>query len=263
MKSKSLRLSSQVRRMTLRLGCVFVLMSLPALVSASYLTGSFGQAPSAGTNGIVTFQTGTTGFIDFCPENTATPTAAGCTVVNNGVGNFNVTGAVGLPGAFTGAGTILDIASATGNSPFTYVPIGNSTGVANFMTIAGLNFIETNFLPESCTTTATQACVGGFQFGQAGTTVTVTVVFSGTVANSLDSSNNVSAWTDVITGQYTNQTMAAVLAAATSAAGIDSNSWSGSVTLTATPEPGTIGLMGSSLIGLGLLLRRKIRAGKV
>jgi len=227
--------------------------------SAAYLNGSFGQAPIAGADGIIAFESGTTGVIDFCPENSGTPPQPGCGANGSGnTGSFDVTGATGLPAALTGAGTILDLASAA-YSTFTVFPVGSPSSINNFLSIAGFDFVGTLFQPEVCTTTSTQFCIGGFQFAQAGSNVTITTVFDGTVTNT-DGSGNISSWTDVLTAQYTNTTIAAVFAAATSAGGIDTNAWSGSVAVTgAAPEPGTTLLFGAGLIGLGLMGRRHLR----
>ena len=241
-------------------------VALPSLLSAAFLNGNFGQAPVSGTDGIIAFEIGGVGLIDFCPENTGSPSAAGCTT-NGSAGNtgsFSVTGQTGLPAAISGTGSILDLAQGANTLGFTVVPFGPGN-TPNFLSIGGFNFVETNFLPESCTPSTTQLCIGGFQFGQAGSNVTVTVVLSGTVANT-DGTGNISNWTDVITGQYNSTTIANVFAAATSTTGIDTNAWSGSVAIVgaAVPEPGTLGLViGGSLLGLAGLLGRRAKAKKV
>jgi hypothetical protein len=241
-------------------------MALPGFLSAAFLNGNFGQAPVAGSDGIVAFQLGTgagaIGYLDFCPPGTTDPTGpfTGCgTATSTGTGTYNVTGATGLPAAFTGAtGTILDLANNSGGlSGFTDFPVGvPGQNIANFLTVGAYSFKGTLFE----TATGCQVCIGGFGFNQVGGNVTITVTFDGTVTN-IDGSGNTSNFTDIITAQYNSTTIAAVLAAATSSTGVFTNAWSGSVSIVGTPEPGTLGLLGSSLIGLSLLLRRKVRKG--
>jgi hypothetical protein len=250
------------QRWGVRITFLSALLAVPSFLSASYLTGGFGQAPPNGSNGIIAYNTGGANFIDFCPAETTSPGPfAGCNVSspNSGTGMFTVNGGTGSFASLSGANaTILDL---TDHNPpaglFTYFPVGTPVSINNFIQISGssLNFVATNFLAESCTTTATQACIGGFQFSQVGSNVSVSAVFTGTVTNT-DGSGNTSTWTDIVTGQYNNTTMAAVAAAASSSSGIESNTWSGSLTV-ASPEPSTIALMGGALVGLSLLLSRR------
>ena len=211
-------------------------MMLPGVLSAA-VSGSFGMSPVAGADGIVAYATTSLGpyYIDFCPENTATPGFSGCTVVNNGQGQFDVTGGTGsfsvLPKK--GASATIDDISSSLSPPYTTMPVGALVSINNFITISGhpeWNFRATQFVNLTCTPpTSTQVCVNGFELGQVGSNVTVTVVFTGTL---IASDGSTGTWDATITAQYTNTTMLAVATGATLPAGVFSNAWSGTVTVT-------------------------------
>jgi len=156
-------------------------------------------------------------------------------------------------------GTIKDMADAP-SAGFTTFPVGVPVSIDNWLTLAALpnlNFRATQFVPATCVTTATQTCIGGFLLSQIANNVTVSMTINGIV---IDTSGVLSsaAFTDAISGQFNDTTMAAVAAAANSPTGIFSNTWSGSVNTAAIPEPATFGLIGFALLALGAVKYKRI-----
>ena len=95
-------------------------------------------------------------YIDFCPENTATPpTSNGCTVVNNGKGQFDVDCGDGvILGAKKGASATIDDISSSLSVPYTTMPVGAPVSIDKFITISGhpeWNFRATQFVNLTCT----------------------------------------------------------------------------------------------------------------
>lgn len=225
-------------------------------LSAATLDGTFGTVGA----GVLTFQNGTAHFIDFCPTDPTSPaTNPSCAgAANYGKGDITVTLGSGFYAGTAGtAATILDLVDQAGHPPFTYFPVGVSTTVNNFLALSArptLNFIGTIFEAQSCVPSATQICIGGFQLSQVNNNVSVSATVDGRVVDS--ATGMVGFWTDILTAQFTNTTVAAVAAGATSANGVFSNSWSNSVAVTSVPEPATYGMLGGALLLLGSLARR-------
>jgi len=213
--------------------------------------------------GVLTFSSGQgapgTNFIDWCPVNAAPEPGVGCGIANNGQGVLNVDSRTGnfVPVDPLGSpGTILDITdNPAGAAPFTYVPLGPIPGgVAGFLNFADpWTYTLTSVTPQTCAPSATLVCTGYFSLLQVGNNVSVNLAGKGTITAGPD----VSPFDLLITGNFSGTTIAQVISAATSPAGIFSNSWSGEINATAVPEPGsvTLALMGLALLG-GASLRK-------
>jgi hypothetical protein len=146
------------------------------------------------------------------------------------------------------------------SAPFTTFPVGVPVSIDNWLTLANLpnlDFRATQFVPATCVTTATQMCIGGFVLSTTGGNVTVSMTINGIVSDTTGVLGS-AAFTDAISGQFNDTTMAAVAAAASSPAGIFSNTWSGSVSTSAIPEPATFGLIGAALLALGIVKFKRV-----
>jgi hypothetical protein len=228
-------------------------------LSAATITGGFGTTGA----GVLTFTTAAANFLDFCPTDPTSPaTSPSCVgALNYGKGDLVAQGGTGTFTAVnpTSAGTILDLRSTPGAGPFTTFQVGVPSAVNNFLFLSALpllNFQGQLFVAQSCTTTSTQQCIGGFLLSQVGQNVTVSSTINGVV---FDTSGGSANFTDVLSGQYTNTTLSAVTSAALSANGIFSNTWSNTVSTSPIPEPATLTILGGGLLLLGSL-RRRIRS---
>jgi hypothetical protein len=235
------------------------LLLTSGLVFGGPITGTFGfDGP-----GVLAFSsTPTSNYIDFCSS------VSGTTCINDGSG----TGALTVTGPGTNSFSILSglttgvIDDLTDNCPtagYTCLPPGISAPtpplpVNNILELAGLpqsNWdFQADLLPlATCfgPPSLGQACLGPFQLNQNGSNVSVEMNIYGTIITNPGVDNSTSSMDIAITGNYLNTTIAAVEAGAESAGGVFSNNWSGSVTASAVPEPGTSALV---LAGAGLLL---------
>jgi hypothetical protein len=231
------------------------LMLASVAVSAGPITGTFGfDGP-----GVLAFSA-SGDFIDFC----SSVTGSTCNNNGSGTGDFTVTGpGTGSFAALTNttAGTIDDLTDVTPPAAgYTYLPPGVAVSINDIIELAGFSTwdFQADILPlASCTTTATQQCLGPFQLNQNGSNVGVEMNVYGTLINMADGSR--STMDIAITGNYLGTTIGAVEAGAESAAGAFSDNWSASVTATA-PEPGTSSMM--LLAGAGLFLLSRFRRSK-
>ena len=172
-------------------------------------------------------------------------TAAGRT------GDFLV-GPVSVP--FGLAGTIRDL--ATGPVPLAgYAlapvgPVGTFTPINNFLSFPAGGLATTNIrllaLPSATNCGGNVTCIGAFQLIQSGGDVSVSLGIIGDLINGTDATP----YTGTITAQFSNTTVAAVIAAASSMGGVTSFSYSGQIS--SVPEPGTVTLLGMGLIAMGL-----------
>jgi hypothetical protein len=239
-----------------KLQLVPLALLLAPLASASPLFGVFGFTGP----GVLVFNSMGADFIEFC--NTVSGTTCSNTV--SATGDINVTG----PGSSSfsvltagQAGTIDNTTDATPPAtPYTFLPVGVPVTVNDYITLSGENWnFQANELPlASCVTTSDQECIGPFQLDQNGQNVSVTANILGTLINV--SGGGSSSFDLILSGQYTDTTIAAVIAGATSSAGVFSNSWSGSFTaspISATPEPMTFALLGGGLLLVGLVNRKR------
>lgn len=227
-----------------------------ASLSAATLDGTFGTVGA----GVLTFQNGTAHYIDFCPTDPTSPATNPSCVGPAGYGKGDITVTLGngfYAGTAGTAGTILDLVDQPGHPPFTYFPVGTPVTVDNFLHLNArptLDFIGTIFEPQTCPATATQICIGGFQLSQVGQNVSVSATIDGRVVDT--ATGMTGQWTDILTGQFTNTTVGAVAAGATSSTGVFSESWSNSVAVTSIPEPATYTMLGGALLLLGSFARR-------
>jgi len=252
------------------------LMLVPTLVSAGPITGEIVGGFGITGPGVLVFKNGAD-YIEFC--NTVSGTS--CSGAVTGTGTISVTGP-GTGACGSGAG---DLDVSAGNpgtidnttdqtpptAPYTYLPIDSAVSIDNYLTLAGYSYLDfqADFLPlVSCTTTATQSCVGPFELSSITvggvTNTSVTMDVQGVLIN--ENGPTGAATSDlsiIITGQYAGETIAQVESGATSTTGAFSNSWSASVTTSAipsVPEPGSGSMMllaGGGLVALSRVRRRR------
>jgi hypothetical protein len=239
----------------LSLVCFFAVTAPAATITGTL--GFFGP-------GVLTFSTGGgapgTNFIDWCPVNAGPAPAANCGVDDSGQGLTLVSSTSGSFTAvdpFLSQGTILDMTDQPGDpGPYTTVTLA-PTSIPGFLNFADpWLYTLTQIQPQTCTPSADRLCTGYFKLVQVGSSVSVNMAGLGFITAGGDDTP----FQMLITGNFANTTIAQVVAAATSPAGIFSASWSGE--LTAVPEPGTIvmGLLGLALVGSARVLQGRRKA---
>jgi len=161
-------------------------------------------------------------------------------------------------------GFIRDLATSANTLGYEVAPPETAISIDNFLSFAsapGLN-IRLTKLPNATNCDANVICVGPFQLVQNGPAVSVSINVIGVVLSGGDSS----AFTGQITAQFLGlsgqgTTVAEVLAEANSSQGALANSWSGAITASAIPEPGTVTMLGIGAIAMFLgRLRAKRRS---
>jgi len=248
----------QLRRALGPLVGAFLVCLLSVPVSAATINGDLGFFGP----GVLTFSTGGgapgTNFIDWCPVNTGPAPGTNCGVSNTGTGSVLVSSTSGDfdINPFLSPGTILDITDdPTSPAPYTFIPL-TPTSVPNFLDFSDpWTYTLTDIEDQMCAPSATQFCTGYFKLDQIGSSVSVNFSGTGEIFDGVDTTP----FTFLITGNFAGQTIQSVIAAATSPAGIFSNSWSGELNaVSAIPEPGTVGmaLLGFAVLGAGALRRR-------
>ncbi len=220
--------------------------------------------------GVLVFNNGGSDFLQFCTN--ANATASGCTAPTTASGQFGVSG----PGTNSFAilsgsdvGTVLNTtdnsAAAIPNSVFTFLPVGVTSSINNYLTIAGQgtwNFQADLLAPASCPggNTSTQTCAGPFQLNQNGANVNVFMNVLGTLINTTD--NSMSSLDISFSATYNNTSIATVEANAVSPTGAFNPSWAATITasaISAVPEPSTATMLilGGCLLGLSQIRRRR------
>lgn len=247
----------------LLIGSVLVVLSAASL-SATAVSGSFGTTGA----GVMTFTSGGANFLDWCPTDPTSPAGSTCVgaagyakgdiSASGGSGTFSVLPAI--PGSPNG--TIKDLTNGPSTALASHLPVGqDGTTLNGFLTLAALPnlvFQANNFVPVTCTPVpGVVLCAGGFVLTQVGPNVSVAISVAGIVWDTA-TPTVISAFSDVISGQYNNTTLNAVANAANTPAGVYSNTWSQSITAT-IPEPGTILLLGSGFLAFLPFARKRNR----
>jgi hypothetical protein len=259
MNCMKLKRNARWRSVALVAVAAFAVTMTSGSLSAAAITGDFGTTGA----GVEAFSNlaGTIHYIDWCPTDPTSPPTA-CSTSAGGTGTLVAQGGSGTFAAVnpSSAGTIKDMSDAP-SAPFTTFPVGVPVSINNWLTLAALpnlNFQANMFVPASCAPSATQLCIGGFLLSQIGQNVTVSMTIDGIVSDTTGVLSS-AAFTDAISGQFNNTTIAAVAQAASSPQGIFSNTWSGSVATSAIPEPATFGLIAAALSALGVMKFKRVR----
>lgn len=218
----------------------FLVASIFALGIPASATPYYGGIGFSGNN-LFSFSTaGPVSYIDF-----QAPTNGGNGQLVSGFtsGAFNVV-------APSTPGFIKDMASAAGGDPaYAVVPVG-PPGVSldnfiTFSTLPGTN-IRLTELQFATGCGGAVVCVDAFQLIENAGTTTVTISILGQIIDGGDTVGFVGS----ITAQFAGQSIAQVIAGASSATGVTSNSWSGAIT--SVPEPGTVTMLGAGLLAMAL-----------
>jgi hypothetical protein len=152
-------------------------------------------------------------------------------------------------------GTIGDLT----NNPISpnFFPLGpGATPRANWLTLSArptYNFTLTELVQG-------QTILGfpsPYILSESGGNVSATFSVIGTLLEAGDVISNTTVFNGIISAQYTNTTIAAIINTVIINGGqLPDNAWSGTFTATAVPEPGTMALMGASLLAV-IAYRRK------
>jgi hypothetical protein len=244
--------------MKLRLSC---LVGLSALMVG--MSGTAGASPILGNLNLAGGVTVTATSIDFLPLGGGTGTAAADAFTNTGSFTLLNTGNPAAPAT----GTIKDLLGG---------PVVGPTSVLNFLsgfTLApniafDLSFINPGIYTaaacgappaagQTCTPPGSPFNLSNILSGGSISTV-ISLGLSGTVRNT--TTTELSVFTGTLSTQIDHTSYQAILTTLGTPGGSVSTSYSGSFTATAIPEPATSGLIGAALLGLGVLMRRRVRS---
>lgn len=224
-------------RKAIVLGAMFALASVATQVSAAPIFGRFNM-----TFGTVVVNATT---VDFTP-------------IGGGSGNFTVD-----PTVATRSGSFLD-------PVFNALPSDGTIGDLNAVTdpvgvpLARLPYITLAEKPTwnfQLTLVTPGATAGPFSLTQLGPNVSATITVNGLAwigpVMPPMGSGDLSNWTAIISSQYTNTTVAALLALVGGGGTLPENSWSGTFEAQVIPEPASLSLIGLGLATLGARFRRR------
>jgi len=221
-----------------------LLVVLVAPGQASYIAGKLDFSG----DGVIVNNLG----IDWLPQNLASATPPPSSTGDFRYQGPNHSGSFFSPSLVAGLllGSIRDLPSGLGSGPLGANSLNNflAFNTAYSPLLAGANFVLTNLQQGNI------APNNPIALTQSGSTV-----FAGISGNGYIFDNgNVSKFRVSFTTQFNDTTIAEVIAAGQTPAGIAA-SWSGSLTAN-TPEPASALLCGSTLLGLGWIIRRRRRA---
>lgn len=219
------------------------------------LCGSLGAAPLVGEfgfigTGVAVLQLSGENFIDFSPS-------------LGGSGVFSVTtvdpGST-FPYPAGSSGTIKDTSDTTPpTSPFSYLPVGITTSLSNYISIAGFNhnFVAQLLQAQGCPSVpGVLLCTGPFVLSAVGQNVSISASVLGQIIN--QDTGEISSFNLSLNGTVNNDTVSGVASKIQSSGGLTLNNWSGTLTAGEVPEPHTWTMLlgGIGLIGVGLFRRR-------
>jgi len=216
-----------------------LLVVLVAPGQASYIAGKLDFSG----DGVIVNNLG----IDWLPQNLASATPPPSSTGDVRYQGPNHSGSFASPGLVSGLllGSIRDLPSGLGSGALGANSLNNFLVFNYSPLLAGANFVLTNLQQGNI------APSNPITLTQSGSTVFAGISGKGYIFDN----GNVSTFKVSFTTQFNDTTIADVIAAGQTPAGIAA-SWSGSVNAN-TPEPASALLCGSTLLGLGWIIRRR------
>lgn len=228
-------------------------------IAAAVASAGF-SANAAPVLGTATLNTGTVNIsfneIDWSPSNAGLSVNPTYGTINNlgaALGGVNTGSFSSLSNLFTPI-TIQDLSNnpADGN----YAPAGSSLNISNFLSFSsnpGWLFTLTNVA------LGTQ---GPYTLTQIGNGVTASLSFSGTICDSegdgvCNIGDDVTNWTGIFSANFDNTTISALVNDVLNGQTLVQKAFSGTITASEIPEPGSVALIGLGLVGLAATRRRR------
>ena len=198
----------------------------------------------------------TLGLLDFNPNISGGPyntngTFFSSTAANNG----SFADPVFTPGPSVTLGNIRDVSGIPGPNFFPTATLVSISDFINFNSQPNWHFTATYLAPGQFG--------GPVLLSQQGTSVFASIAILGTVCDTgadnicnigLDDVTNFSL---AISSQYTNATVAGIAGTVLGGGSLPNNTWSGTLTASPLPEPGSLALLGLGLVGLVSFRRRQ------